>query len=201
MNELVSKTRITSLEIADFAGRQHKHVMRDIRNMEPAWEKVNGSKFGLVEYKDAKGENRPMYSLTKEESLYVVSKYDDEVRARLIRRWRELEKQNQAKPLSMVEISLIHAKALVEQERISKEHQQRIDALEAKVLTRPEYYSVAGYARLKGYYVGTKQASAIGRKASRLCKSRGIEIEKTNDPRWGYVNVYPSDVLDEVFEQ
>jgi hypothetical protein len=28
--------------------------------MEPAWEKVNGLKFQLVEYKDAKGELRPI---------------------------------------------------------------------------------------------------------------------------------------------
>ena len=33
-------------------------VLRAIRNMEPAWEKVNGRKFALVEYKDAKGERR-----------------------------------------------------------------------------------------------------------------------------------------------
>ena len=30
--------------------------MEAIRKMEPAWEKVNGLKFQLVEYKDAKGE-------------------------------------------------------------------------------------------------------------------------------------------------
>ena len=49
---------MTSLEIAELTGKQHKHLMRDIRNMEIAWEKVNGSKFGLVEYKDKKGEFR-----------------------------------------------------------------------------------------------------------------------------------------------
>ena len=44
------------LEIAELTGKQHKNVMQAIRNMEPAWEKVNGLKFQLVEYKDAKGE-------------------------------------------------------------------------------------------------------------------------------------------------
>ena len=34
--------------------------MQAIRNMEPAWEKVNGLKFQLVEYRDAKGELRPI---------------------------------------------------------------------------------------------------------------------------------------------
>ena len=30
---------MTSLEIAEVTGKQHNHVMRDIRNMESAWEK------------------------------------------------------------------------------------------------------------------------------------------------------------------
>jgi len=39
--------RMTSLEIAELTGKQHKNVMRDIRNMEDAWEKVQGLKFQL----------------------------------------------------------------------------------------------------------------------------------------------------------
>ena len=51
---------MTSLEIAELTGKQHKHVMEAIRKMEPAWVKVNGRNFALVEYKDAKGELRPI---------------------------------------------------------------------------------------------------------------------------------------------
>ena len=39
--------RMTSIEIAEVTGKQHKDVMRAIRNMEPAWEKVHGRKFAL----------------------------------------------------------------------------------------------------------------------------------------------------------
>ena len=49
--------------------------MRAIRKMEPAWEKVNGRKFALVEYQDKKGELRPCYQLTKTECLYIVTKF------------------------------------------------------------------------------------------------------------------------------
>ena len=38
---------MTSLEIAELTGKQHKHVMEAIRKMEPAWENVQGSKFRL----------------------------------------------------------------------------------------------------------------------------------------------------------
>ena len=83
---------MTSLEIAELTGKQHKNVMQAIRNMEPAWEKVNGLKFQLVEYRDAKGELRPCYQLTKTECLYIATKFNDEARAKLVLRWEELER-------------------------------------------------------------------------------------------------------------
>ena len=46
---------MTSLEIAELTGKQHNHLMCDIRNMEPAWQKVTQSKFGLRSYKDLNG--------------------------------------------------------------------------------------------------------------------------------------------------
>ena len=82
---------MTSLEIAELTGKQHKDVMRAIRKMEPAWVKVNGRNFALVEYKDAKGELRPCYQLTKTECLYIATKFNDEARAKLVLRWEELE--------------------------------------------------------------------------------------------------------------
>ena len=85
--------RMTSLEIAEVTGKQHYHLMRDIRNMETAWEKVNGTKFGLVDYRDAKGELRPCYSLSKTECLYIATKFNDEARAKLVIRWQQLEQE------------------------------------------------------------------------------------------------------------
>ena len=87
---------MTSLEIAELTGKQHKHIMEAIRKMEPAWVKVNGSNFRLVTYKDQKGELRPCYSLTKTECLYIATKFNDEARAKLVLRWEELEREAQA---------------------------------------------------------------------------------------------------------
>ena len=63
---------MTSLEIAELTGKQHKNLMRDIRNMEPAWENIAGLKFELGSYKDANGQLRPCYVLTKTECLYIA---------------------------------------------------------------------------------------------------------------------------------
>ena len=86
-----AEQRMTSLTIAQVTGKMHKDVLKAIRNMEPAWLKVNGRHFELVEYKDSKGELRPCYSLTKAECLYIATKFSDEARARLVKRWYQLE--------------------------------------------------------------------------------------------------------------
>ena len=87
---------MTSLEIAELTGKQHKNVMQAIRNMEPAWEKVRGLKFQLLQktYNLPNGGKKlmPYYSLTKTECLYIATKFNDEARAKLVLRWEELER-------------------------------------------------------------------------------------------------------------
>ena len=86
---------MTSLEIAELTGKQHKNLMRDIRNMEPAWEKVQGLKFELSSriYNLPNGGTKvvPCYMLTKTECLYIATKFNDEARAKLVLRWQQLE--------------------------------------------------------------------------------------------------------------
>ena len=86
-----AEQRMTSLEIAELTGKQHFHVMEAIRKMEPAWKKIAASNFRLGTYKDANGQLRPCYQLTKTECLYIATKFNDEARARLVLRWQELE--------------------------------------------------------------------------------------------------------------
>lgn len=88
-----NKQTMSSIEIAQVAGKQHKNVMQAIRSMEPAWKVVSGLNFQLASYKDAQGKERPCYELTKTECLYIATKFNDEARARLVLRWEELEKQ------------------------------------------------------------------------------------------------------------
>ena len=83
--------RMTSLDIAELCGKPHNDILKAIRKMEPAWVKINGGKFSLVEYKDSKGELRPCYSLSKTETLYIATKFKDDMRAKLVLRWEELE--------------------------------------------------------------------------------------------------------------
>ena len=92
-----SEQTMTSLEIAELTGKQHKNVMQAIRNMEPAWEKTCGLKFQLTSRTivQPNGGTRevPCYVLTKTECLYIATKFNDEARAKLVLRWQELERE------------------------------------------------------------------------------------------------------------
>ena len=85
--------RMSSLDIAELCGKPHNDILKAIRKMELAWVKINGGKFSLVEYKDSKGELRPCYSLSKTECLYIATKFKDDMRAKLVLRWEELERE------------------------------------------------------------------------------------------------------------
>ena len=87
--------RMTSLEIAEVAGKPHNDVLKAIRKMEPAWMKVCGGNFSLtsrsVIQPNGGVRDVPCYELTKTECLYIATKFNDEARARLVLRWQELE--------------------------------------------------------------------------------------------------------------
>lgn len=61
MNQLSISKKMTSREIADITGKNHKEILRSIRNMERGWEKVTQRKFALSEYADSTGRRLPQY--------------------------------------------------------------------------------------------------------------------------------------------
>ncbi|MFK2625035.1 Rha family transcriptional regulator [Bacteroides fragilis] len=99
MSDLIlSKQTMSSLEIAELAGKQHNDVLKAIRAMEPAWEKVTEGKFSLSEYRDSTGRALPCYELNYQECMYIASKFNDETRAKLVLRWNALETEK-AEPI------------------------------------------------------------------------------------------------------
>lgn len=91
---LIGKAKtMTSLEIAEATGKNHAHIMRDIRNL--LSQGVSESNFGLSSYKQAQPnggtKNVPCYELTKKGCLILASGYDALLREKIINRWEELE--------------------------------------------------------------------------------------------------------------
>lgn len=139
MNELstmiVDDERMTSLQIAEITGKPHNDVMKAIRKMEPAWERVQEGKFSLMQ-KEVETNNgghklRPYYSLNKEECLYIATKFNDEARAKLIKRWKELEEQHQkpSVPQNYLEALKSLVKAEEEKQQLALENKQKDETI------------------------------------------------------------------------
>lgn len=172
---------MTSREIAELTGKQHAHLMRSIREMEPAWEKISRSKFGLAEYTDEQNKKRPMYVLTKTECLYIATKFNDEARARLILRWEELEVQAKQQlglhqiPQSFAEALKLAAKQAEELEQANKViEEQRPKALFADAVATSTQSCLIGelakILRQNGIEIGQNRLFEYLRQRGYLCQ-------------------------------
>lgn len=68
----VEKESISSLEIAEITGKDHKNVLRDIRAMVES----GGSQVELSEYMDERGKKNPCYLLNKRQAHALTMRYD-----------------------------------------------------------------------------------------------------------------------------
>ena len=95
-NEIVKKEIyeiVTSLEIAEIIEKEHKTILRDIRNeIKQLGDEKAENNFVLGYYKDKNNQDRPMYNITKIGALQLAARYDAVVRYNLIERVMELSK-------------------------------------------------------------------------------------------------------------
>jgi len=98
-----------------------------------------------------------------------------------------------AKPMNQFDMMRMQIQMLEDQEK-------RLKIVEAKIITRDEnIFSVSGYASLQNRKITTVEASAIGKKATKLSKEMEYPVSSTYDPRFGKVNIYHTDILTKVF--
>lgn len=115
----------------------------------------------------------------------------------------EVEKGAQAiaRPISTLDMLELSIKQLRAQESRVDAIETKILEIEAKAATRPDYFTIVGYATLHKIQVGLKLASSLGKKASTICKAHNYPMEELPDPRFGRVRMYPAMVLQQVFEE
>ena len=90
---------MSSFEIAQITGKQHKNVMRDIRELNKAYEKMYGLKIEQKHKISDLGFGRqrkdPYFELTKMQTWDLLTGYNAELRIKVNRRWAELEAKQQ----------------------------------------------------------------------------------------------------------
>ena len=147
--------------------------------------------------------------MDRDSSICLVSGYDANARMRIIKRWQELES---AAPAPTSAEALHHATGLLlEQDRRQRALEARqaateetVKAIEAKqkaIEMSCRDFAVMAYANLINVKVDLQTASKLGKHCAALSRERGLPIGKVRDPRFGQVNTYIEDVLQEVFTE
>lgn len=132
-NELIPNQKgMTSLEIAEVTGKQHAHVMRDIRSL--LSQGVSASNFGLGSYTDANDQKRPLFNLTPKGCLILASGYDAVLREKIINRLEYLENEKKVirTPQSYIEALEALVVSEKEKEKLRFEIEQQQKQIEQK---------------------------------------------------------------------
>lgn len=180
MKTLTQNNSITSLELAELTGMAHANLLKAMRKMERVWENTTGVKFNVSTYSDASGKKNVMYQLSKTESLYVISKFKDEIRAKVILRWEELENATQKLPAKNEDTILLEAMQILNN-RIEQKDQQIL--LQEKVIKQAapkvEYFNQV--LQSKSTYNTNQIAKEMGMSAitlNKILKDKGVQYKQ-----------------------
>jgi phage anti-repressor protein len=81
-------------------------------------------------------------------------------------------------------------------------HEEKLHEIESKVITtNSDFYTISGFANLRGYKIDVRQAAVLGKLSSKLSRDYDYHIGSVKDERYGSVNTYHSDILSEAFEK
>lgn len=114
MNQLITTdVKMTSLDIAEVTGKEHKNVMRDVRHeIKELGEEEGLLIFELTERVDSHNRRQPVFSFGKEGAMQLALKYDAKTRRSVIKYVDQLEN----KPVSQLDILQGAVNQLVQQE-------------------------------------------------------------------------------------
>lgn len=148
---------MSSREIANLTGKEHSHVLRDIRSM---IDQLQNPNLDSKEYQVILAPNNMTAEilLNKDLSICLVSGYNVQLRMMIVKRWSELEAQQQfALPTTFSQALLLAAQLeeqkeqlalqVVQQQQVIEVQQVDVDALE-RIASRKGSMTVRDAAKL-----------------------------------------------------
>lgn len=224
MNELTvlehnSICVMTTEQLAEAYGCAPKQIQQNFNNNRVRF--IAGKHFFVLEGQDLQTfrlqvENIELQISPKTRHLYLWTERGAARHSKMLgteRAWDvfdELEESyfNPMRNITPEEFLLYSAQRMVEQAKAIKAANARIDKVderllevESKQMTIDEHhYTIIGYANLRGVRGVSRDAAArLGRRASAMSRKQGYHIGKEYDAKYGLVNTYHVDVLQEVF--
>lgn len=176
MLTLINSQTMTSREVADLTGKEHKNVLSDSRKM---IEELGLRSADFSAYlPDSYGRPQLVFNLPKRETLILVSGYSIAMRAKIIDRWQELEQAASAPALpdftNPAAAARAWADAIDHSQALALENskkQQQIEAAAPAVAFVEQYVDTEGS---KGIRESAIQLSANERRFTEFLESKNI---------------------------
>ena len=189
-------------------------VMKDvcailnISNYRDALNRLDADERGSVKV-DTLGGPQEM-STVNEPGLYTLIIRSNKPDSKKFKRWithevlPSIRKTGKYEIDSFSEIDLIikSAQALKKIELKQIDHDNRLSILEAKSHQnsgQTGYWTITAWCKLNNLNITLAEAMQRGRETAKLSKEWDVEIGKVRDERFGEVNSYREDLLDEIF--
>lgn len=160
--------KITSVEVSEMVGKEHKELLRDIRRYAKQFAESKialGDFFEESEYKDANNQSRPCYLVTKKGCEFTAHKLTGvkgtEFTAKYINRFHEMEEAVK-KPLTAFEQIALIAQGTMELEQKVENVEQKVHSIENDMpLFGVESDEISAHVKRMGVQLlGGKQSEA-----------------------------------------
>ena len=216
----------TSNRVAQELGVRHDNLLVKIEEYLSKFNspEVSGQFYIPSNYKASNGRMVKNYLITEKGIAQLIGGYSAAVPKAFelnvayineFERMKNLIKNNMQKPMSIPEQLLMNAQWMVEAENrinnvenevaetrenigVMQKEINRIEHNERRTITS-NHLTVIAYANMKGINPGSYNSSSVGRKATKLCRDRGLLTGTVVDSKYGLINTYPIEVLDEIF--
>ena len=210
---------MTTEQLAEAYGCDVQHIKQNFNNNKERF--TDGKHYFRLEGADLKSFKRQVENFDLPVSkfasaIYLWTKRGAARHSKMLgteRAWDvfdELEESyfNPMKNMTPEEFLLCSAQRMVEQARAIKAANARIDKVDERLLEveskqmtiDQRHYTIIGYANLMGIRgVSRDVAAGLGRKAAAMSRKQGYHIGKEYDAKYGMVNTYHVDALQEVF--
>ena len=212
----------TSNRVAEELGVNHKDLLEKIDGYVSKFNSAELSAQFYIpsNYRSLNGRTVRNYLVTEKGIAQLIGGYNASVPNAFLLNVayiNEFERMKKAlkKPMSIPEQLLMNAQWMVEAENrmsdiendVAQNNQSignmkkditRIEHNERRTVTS-NHLTVIAYANMKGIKPNTYNSSVMGRKATKVCRTRGLLTGTVVDSKYGLINTYPLEVLDEIF--
>lgn len=157
---------MSSREIAELTGKEHRNVMADTRKMLLELHGEGGMlNFQHTQTNPQNGQSYPVFNLPKRETLILVSGYSIQMRAKIIDRWQELEARPVIDPIAALSdpatmrgLLLTYTEKVLSLESTVAEQAPKVEAFD-RISASPDAVTVTQAAKL----LGVKRADLTAR--------------------------------------